>query len=317
MPGTDRKGDRLALRALIVAATTCVAFTSAFAQQATDSPTDALNKKDSQVAAPEPVAPLPDERVGNMLSYSAGADFTSHFISFGADVWGGGNEISPFSSRSTAFVYGTVTAKFTDEISGYVNLWSDNNDNVDSAIGGPLQEVDFNVGLNYTFEKFTVGVAHAYWMFGGGAEKAFEATLAYNDMDLWENTLKGFALNPSFLVHYRYDSTGDLAGENAAVLQAGIKPSFTFDVVDDYPFSVSLPINAGYFTDPYQGGEGAGMGYINAGVTVSVPLAFIPKGYGNWTAAISEVYFYTFDEDIPGNPEEDFFVTTLSIGVSF
>lgn len=304
-------------RALMAASAAFALASSAFAQQAPDNTASGTpERKDSQVSAPAAVPPLPDERVGNKLAYSAGIDQTSHFISFGADVWGGGTEISPFSARSTTFVYGTLTAKFTDELSGYVNLWSDNNDNVDSAIGGPIQEIDFNVGLNYTYENFTVGVAHAYWMYGGGAEKAFEASLAYNDAGLWEDTLKGFALNPSFLAHYRYDSTGDLGAENACVLQVGIKPSFTFDSIDDYPITVGIPMNVAYFTDPYQGGDGAGIGYFNAGITASVPLAFIPKGYGNWTASISEVYFNT-TSDIPNNPEDQFFVTTLSIGVAF
>ncbi|MDB5326671.1 MAG: hypothetical protein JWM57_2240 [Phycisphaerales bacterium] len=307
--------SRLVSRAMLAASAALVLSSSVYAQQAPDTGMGP-EKKDTQVTPPAPVAPQPDDRVGSKLSYSAGVDATSHFISFGGDVWGGGNEASPFSSRSTTFVYGTVSAKFTDELSGYVNLWSDNNDNVDSNIGGPIQEIDFNVGLNYTWDKFTFGIAHAYWMFGGGAEKAVEVSAAYNDADMWENTLKGFALNPSFLAHYRYDSTGDLGGANACVLQVGIKPTYTFDSIDDYPITVSVPMNVAYFTDPYQGGDGAGFGYFNAGVSASVPLAFIPKGFGAWTASVSEIYYNT-TSDIPNNPEDNFFVTTLSVGVSF
>jgi hypothetical protein len=299
-------------RACFAASAMFALTSSAFAQQA---PTP--ENKDSQVATPATPTPMPDERVGSKLSYSAGVDFSSHFISFGGDVWGGGYDASPFSSRSTSFVYGTVSAKFTDELSGFVNLWSDNNDNVDSEIGGPIQEVDFNVGVSYTFEKFTVGIAHAYWMFGGGAEKAFELSAGYNDAGMWDDWVKGLSLNPSFLAHYRYDSTGDLGGENACVLQVGVKPTYAFDQVDDYPITIGLPFNVGYFTDPYQGGDGAGIGYLNAGISATVPLAFIPKGYGNWTASLSEVYFHTYENDIPGNPANNFFVTTLSVGVSF
>lgn len=271
----------------------------------------------STVYADSTTAPALDSSVGDRFSFSAGVDASSHFISFGADVWGGGNEISPFSANSTSFVYGTLTAKITDELSGFINLWSDNNDNVNSAIGGPIQEVDFNVGLTYTWENFTFGIAHSYWMFGGGAEKAIEVTASYNDASLWEDKIKGFALNPSFLAHYRYDSTGDLAGENAVVLQVGIKPTFTFDQIDDYPITVGVPMNVAYFTDPYQGGDGAGFGYFSAGLSASVPLSFIPKGYGSWSASISEIYYNTSTNDIPGNPENNFFVTTLSVGVAF
>ena len=126
-----------------------------------------------------------------------------------------------------------------------------------------------------------------------------------------------FAFNPSVLAHYRYDVTGDLTEENACVIQAGINPGFSFLEDSDYPITVSIPANVGYFTDPYQGGNGAGFGYLNAGVSASVPLAFIPKGYGNWSASVSEIYYHTYDSDIPNNPDQNFFVTTLSLGVTF
>ena len=290
--------SRLVSRAMLAASAALAISSSVFADDAT-------------------TAPAPAERAGSMLSYSAGVDVTSHFISFGADVWGGGNNAFPLTSKSTTFVYGTLTAKFTDELSGYVNLWSDDNDNVDSGIGGPIQEVDFNVGVNYTMGDFTFGLAHAYWMFGGGAEKAIEASVSYNDAELWEKTLKGFALNPSFLAHYRYDSTGDLTGQDACVLQFGVKPTYTFDQIDDYPITVSVPASLGYFTDPYQGGNGAGVGYINVGVSATAPLAFVPKGYGNWSVSLSEIYYHTYSSDIPSNPSDNFFVTTVSVGVAF
>ena len=305
-------------RAALAAVASLCLVTSAFAQQAPNTEGD-NTRKDSQVTPPTTVPALPDERVGTMLGFSGGGTYTSHFISFGADVWGGGNNASPFSADSTAFLYGTLTCKFTPEFSGFINIWSDLNDNVDSEIGGPIQEIDFNAGVNYTWNNFTFGATWAYWQFGGGAEKAIELSAAYNDKDLWEDTLKGFALNPSVLFHYRYDTDGDLTSEIAGVLQFGIAPSytFTFEGMADYPLSVAVPLNAGYFTDPYQGGDGAGFGYVNAGVSVGVPLAFIPKQYGAWTASVSEVFFHTFDEDIPGNPNENFFVTSLSLGVSF
>ena len=95
-------------------------------------------------------------------SFSAGVDFTSHFISYGADVWGGGNDASPFSSERTMFVYGTLTLAFTDQLSGFVNVWSDVNDNADSNIGGMVQEIDLNVGATYTIQKFSITLAHGF-----------------------------------------------------------------------------------------------------------------------------------------------------------
>lgn len=246
-------------------------------------------------------------------TFSAGLDFTSHFISFGADVWGGGDEISPFSSHSSAFGYGTLSVGLTDELSGFVNIWSDLNDNVDSAIGGPIQEVDVNVGLSYTWEKLTFTVAHNYWLYAGDNENAVELGVSYNDADLWGDS--GFALNPSLLFHWRYEGQG--SQEECGVVQLGVKPTvYTFMKDSDYPIALSVPASVGFFTDGYQGGD-SGFGYANVGLAASVPLAFIPAEYGAWTAGASITYWYTDDDAIPGNPEDSFFVTALSLGFSY
>ena len=248
------------------------------------------------------------------MSFAGGVDFSSHFVSFGSDVWGGGANFSPFSAKSTTFAHGTVTAAITPELSAFVNVWSDLNDNVNSGIGGPIQEIDLNMGATYSWNKFTFGATYAYWQFGGGAEKAIEASASYNDADM---LVKGLALNPSFLAHYRYDVTGDLNEHNACVLQLGISPSYTFLSDTEYPVTLSLPAGIGYFTDPYAGGDGAGIGYADIGLTASVPLAFIPKDYGSWTASANITFYNTPSNDQPGNPRENFLVSTLSVGVSF
>ena len=80
----------------------------------------------------------PEERAGSMLRFSAGGYYRSRFISFGADVWGGGNNASPFSSDRTAPLQGTLTARFTPKFSGFINIRSDLNDNVDSNTGRPV-----------------------------------------------------------------------------------------------------------------------------------------------------------------------------------
>jgi hypothetical protein len=308
-----RRGQSLTLGTVLAAAaaTVCISLPAALAQ---DANTDATLKKDNDSRTrpqlpPEPVA-VPD-RAGDKFSFSGGLDFSSHFISFGADVWGGGDEYFPFSARSTTFAYGTVTAKFSDELSGFVNLWSDLNDNTDSGIGGPVQEIDFNVGFTYTVDKWTFGLTHNYWMFNGDEEKAIEASVGYNDMGL---IAEGFALNPSLLAHYRYDGLG--GQETGWVLQLGVRPTFTFNAETDYPITLAVPAAVGFFTDSYQGGD-AGFGYANVGVSASVPLAFIPTGYGNWTAGVSATLWYTPEDQIPGNPEETFVVTAATIGVAF
>ena len=256
------------------------------------------------------VATEPAEK--SALSLSLGVDSTSHFISYGADVWGGGYEVSPYSSRSTTFAYGTASLALTDNLSAFANLWSDLNNNVDSSIGGPIQEIDFNTGLTLALGDFSITGAHGFWNYAGEVEKVIDLTLAYSGTNYMP---MGFALNPAITAHWRYDGNN---GQKAGVaLVPSLAPSFTFFDKGDYPLTVTVPLAVGIFTSSgFQGGD-SGYGYFSAGLTGSIPLAFIPKKYGEWSFSAGVTYYNTPSAAIPGNPEQNFFVSALSIGASF
>jgi hypothetical protein len=255
-------------------------------------------------------------RAGDKSPYSLslGTDFTSHFVSYGADVWGGGNDASPFSDRRTMFVYGTLTCQFTDQLSGFVNVWSDVNDNAESSIGGQVQEVDLNVGGTYSFlegNKFSITLAHGCWMYAGDVEHVVDVTAAYNDTDM---LAKGFALNPSVNFHWRYEGNG--GQEEGSALVLGLKPSYTVDFTPQLSVNFSVPMQAAFFlTDEFQGGD-SGFAYASIGVGAAVPLKFIPEKFGAWTVSGNLTYYCTESDALPGNKDAGFWVSTLSIGMS-
>jgi hypothetical protein len=248
-------------------------------------------------------------------SFSAGVDFTSHFISYGADVWGGGDEVSPFGGDATMFVYGTMTLAFTDQLSGFVNVWSDVNNNAESSIGGDVQEIDLNVGGTFAIEKFGITLAHGCWMYAGDVEHVIDLTVAYGDADM---ITKGFALNPSVNVHWRYEGNGGVDQEEGVALVFGLKPSYTFMGDSKFPLTFSVPMSAAFFlTDDFQGpGADTGFAYASAGVGVSVPLSFIPPKFGAWNVSGSIIYYCTESDMLPNNPEANFWVSSLSIGMA-
>lgn len=253
----------------------------------------------------------PKEKPGSAYSFSAGTTVTSHFISYGADVWGGGNELSPLSPRSTAFAYGTLTAKFTDHLSGFVNLWSDLNNNVDSAIGGPIQEIDFNTGLTFSANDFSVSVTHGYWIYADDEEKILDLSVSYADNGKW---VSGLSLNPNVIVHWRYD--GNNGQDDGLAIVPGVSPTIVLSEKSDYPLTLSFPVSVAFFNDNFQGGD-SGLGFVSAGAQVAVPLAFIPPRFGVWTASASVTFYHTPDDTVPNNPRENFFVTAFSLGTSF
>lgn len=243
-------------------------------------------------------------------SFSFGYDKSSHFISYGLDVWGGGGDACPFSGDSTSFAYGTVTAKFSDQISGFVNVWADVNDNIDSDIGGSVQEIDLNIGGTFTMDKFSFTLAHGCWWYAGDTEHIIDFTVAYAD---GESFVPGLSINPSVTVHWRYEGNG--GQDEGVAIVPGIKPTFTLNKESDYPITISLPISVAFFSDDFQGGD-SGFGYFSAGVAASVPLSFIPPKFGAWSVTGSVTYYCTDDDAIPGNPADQFTVTAISVGVS-
>lgn len=253
--------------------------------------------------------------VGSAYSLSFGTEFTSHFISYGADVWGGGDEWAPFGDEGTVFTYGTLSAAITEDLTGFVNVWGDINNNVDSGLGGQIQEIDVNVGLTYAIPDtgLSVTAANGIWAYGGSSEKIFDVIVAYADTD--ERALiEGFSLSPSVTFHYRYDGVG--GQETGLAIVGGIKPTITFMEDSTYPLSVAFPVSVAWFEDGFQGGD-SGLGFVSAGVSVSVPLAFIPPEFGLWSAFASATYWYTPDDTVPNNPEESFVVTSVGVGLAF
>lgn len=262
----------------------------------------------SSTARAEEAAPEP----GSAYSFSSGVDFMSHFISYGADVWGGGTDSYPFANESTIFAWAQLNAAVSDEFTIYFNTWGDFNDNSDGDLGGNIQEIDLTLGATYTLDKFTFGAAFGCWNYASDEELIVDLSVAYNDAELWGD--KGFALNPSFLAHLRVNGNGGQEEAEAFVL--GIAPTYTFEPSADYPITLGFPVNVAFFTDEFQGGD-SGYGYFSAGVTATVPLAFIPEKFGNWTASVGGKYYNTPDDAVPNNPDEDFFVTNVSVGMSF
>jgi hypothetical protein len=246
-------------------------------------------------------------------SFSAGVDWTSHFISYGADVWGGGGDASPFSDRRTMFVYGTLTLAFTDQLSGFVNIWSDVNDNIDSDIGGMVQEIDLNVGGTYTIEKFSITLAHGCWLYASDVEHVIDLTVAYGDADM---LYKGFSLNPSVNVHWRYNGNG--SQEEGVAVVFGLKPSYTVLSDTKFPITLSVPMSAAFFlTDEFQGTDGdSGFAYATIGVGASVPLSFIPEKFGAWSVNGSLIYYCTESDALPNNEDAGFWVSSIGIGMS-
>jgi hypothetical protein len=78
---------------------------------------------------------------------------------------------------------------------------------------------------------------------------------------------------------------GNMDTSGANHFEASVAPHWVFCRDSRYPVTVTLPTQVTAREDPYYFGHH--YGWIAAGVNVRVPLSFIPRQYGKWSASTS------------------------------
>jgi hypothetical protein len=197
---------------------------------------------------------------------------------------------------------------FLNKVTLNLGLWSNIATDArpkSGPLGGPVTrglenwtEFDWMPGVSFVFAKnFTLTVSYFEFDYpsqGGSPQRSINSSLAYDDTDL----LGMWALHPH--VTFLQELTGNANGGHVGLglngghslgqyYEVGIAPSFTFMKSSAYAPTLTLPVTAGFGSSGFYG---TGFGYFSAGGTVSVPLAFIPSGFGSWTANVGGTYYY-------------------------
>jgi len=155
------------------------------------------------------------------------------------------------------------------------------------------EEFDWMPGIAVTFAKnFTLTTTYLEFDSPNqyfSAARSINFNLAYNDSDI----LGMWALHPHITFLQELDGHAGLAkaspGSLGQYYEVGIAPAFTFMKDSKYAPTLTLPVTAGFGSNGFYG---TGFGYFSAGGTISVPLAFIPSGFGAWTASVGGTYYY-------------------------
>lgn len=232
-------------------------------------------------------------------------NFDSHFVSFGADVWGPNHQLLFHPSLE-------LTKAVTENFKLILGTWWDVNDRPSvapvggtvaatdsSAIGHRVQEIDVWFGGAYTTGMLTTTALYQQWMYGEANEQAVELKFALDTF-----------LSPSLLIHQRL-GTGGYGADTVAVLGAsyGFKAG---PVSFSIPASVSVE-SGGYHSTSTISGE-AGVGYGSIGLSASVPVDFVSK---DATFSVGVTGYATNRDTIPGNVKEKFVNLTGGINIPF
>ncbi len=260
-----------------------------------------------------------EETKKSFISGDLGVTMVSEYISRGLVLENQGAIAQPYLDIYFKMYEGTG---FINSVTAQLGFWSSIHSHVqpDGSTDTTRNwyEFDWTPTIAITFAKnFTLSLA--YFEFDSPASafdtaRSVNASLAYNDSDL----LGAFALHPHVTVLRELAAPGFAGlGGQGWYYEVGIAPSYTISPKSSYPIVLTAPITAGFGSHHFYAGNG--FGYASGGLTAAVPLAFIPSGYGTWTATAGATYYYlgTNAADLTATGHRDQFVFSGAIGMAF
>jgi hypothetical protein len=193
-------------------------------------------------------------------------------------------------------------------------------------------EIDPIVGMSLGFAKrFKLDVTYTAFnmqILDIGTSQHLDTKLSFDDTDY----LKAFALHPYFEFWQELDgkatdadvpelvfgpspkSGAHPAPGSSYYFEVGVDPGYTFaDVANlrlEAPCRVLLP-NDRFYGEYY--GKASTVGLFEVGLKATVPMNFVPPGYGHWSAHVGVRYMYFVDDNLynlntfnaPGKPTRD------------
>jgi len=269
------------------------------------------SKETKQVTPPCPVT---------YITGDFGVTFTSEYLSHGIvqAKQTKGVIAEPYLDLYIKLYSGTG---FINSVSAQLSFWSNIGSNHDTAAKDATAqdwyEFDWDPGISIVFAKsFTLTVQYFEYDSPASvfnAARSINANLAYDDTSWWANTPLGsgnFAVHPHFTVLYELggeaghnlppgaaglvvanaNGEGGWTGGHGWYYELGIAPSYTFLPKATYPITLAIPTTVGLGDTGFYLGNN--FGYLAVGPSISVPLAFIPSGFGSWTLTGAYTYYY-------------------------
>jgi hypothetical protein len=220
---------------------------------------------------------------------------------------------------------------FINDVTAVPGVWSSVHTHKNTAGGtrpNYWNEVDPILGLNTTFAKdFTLSLTYTAFQSQNATfptSQHLETKLVFDD----SKYLKAFALHPYFiywqeLEHKATDAdvpnlvfptaTPNNQPGPSYYFDVGITPSYTFEKIS---LKVEAPIRALFPDKRFYGeyyGKSSTVGLYELGLKGTIPMNFMPKGYGNWSFHAGVRYMKFVDRNLiglqnflaPGKPTTD------------
>jgi len=218
-------------------------------------------------------------------------------------------------------LYSSETAPIRDVTVG-VGAWASIHDNKTLADKSPkiLYEVDWYPlislglpgGLTYTTVYYFYTSPNGAW----ATVQEWNHKLAWDDSEV----LGRLSLSPYINVAIE-TSRNSLGTEKGVGIQMGVEPTIYEFQNERFPLALTFPVEVGLSAgDYYENGAGRDdtFGYVNWGVSASLPLPFIHESYGAWSLGLRGKVYY-FGDNLAGvnRGNEIYGVVAGGLGVEF
>ena len=254
----------------------------------------------------------------SVWSGDAGVNFVTAYYSFGLFIENSGVIAQPyFDLYYTLHESDGVISKATIGLELWSSIHSEKTDAQRNSIVRQWYEFDYYVPIAVTFAKrSTLTLSYFEYEFPNGAfaaARGVQANIGYDDTDIFH----AFALHPHAAILYNFDGVLGLGQSDAWYAEFGVAPGFSLPSKSKYPVKISFPLTIGlgdahfYPKDPY--------GYFSAAINGSMPLAFLPKSFGTWTANAGFTYYNLGDAtaSINANGDHNAYVGQIGVGLTF
>lgn len=211
-------------------------------------------------------------------------------------------------------------------LAGYAGMWnsfhSEETGSTDTdQFVSTWYEVDLYAGVSLSHDRFSFDVSYTNYAspngaFGNVDEIGFG--VSFDDSGLWGES--DFALSPYASLAFEFSDNGADGGvDKGTFLAIGVEPGMEISDSPVGDVSISFPVEVGLSVSDYYevAGNDETFGYLTAGVAASIPLDFMPDGYGEWSLSAGLDYLMLGDntETINGGDDDEWiFHAGISVG---
>ena len=251
----------------------------------------------------EEVVEVAAEESGSPFSFSMSLDYNSHFMSYGANVWG--DETKDIGDEWLFEPSLGMDYAINDTSGLYVGAWFDINGvsgagpgEVGPDLGGDTKEMDLWIGYWFSIDKLTVDFTFQQWYYADETEGIFDITLSYDMM-----------FSPYIKAHNRFEVVGD-AQQKGTMFEIG----GTLYEGEYEGLAYGFNVGAAFSVDDYHVAGEDGYAYSFLGASASYVV------YSSDSLEVDlhgGLTYYDTEKDTTGNAENSYLTANFGVGFSF